>query len=607
MGRATIILAALATLAASAAAAQDEVPAFEDRRLEALTSPELQTYESEQEFARYVRETNRIYRKRHPRRSRYRSGAERDVGIPEIVIAQADIDCDKSPDDEACLEEQTIVVTGSRISSAPTITNVQVAGVDEGDIVKQIGEYLLVLQDGRIFAIYYPSMRLTDRMDAYRRDGDGDPIGADWYDEMLVQGDQIIVTAYSYEDEASEISVFRLDQASGRIERRGVFLITSDDYYDVSNYATRIIGDRLIIHTPYEIEQVARSSSRPVIRRWLPGETRDEAIRAGRQLFGAREIYRPVFAVEEPVVHTISVCPLGDVVRRGLECRTTGFVGSDIGEMFVTPENIYFWMTALSYGEVEEYECPEIDGRPHSSQIEPAAVMRFPVEGGEAAVMSARGWHFDQFSLDEHEDRFRALVSWRRHYCQIADVDRELEQVALIDEPRSAFGPRYRNPPERRFVELPGPGAPTISNRFAGNWLVYGGRQYDSGNPFYGDYYVDDEAEEAILQPSAIAVPLGDPSASVRIGQPHNVIRIERIGDDMVINGYKDRGGLSLTYLDLGETARIASTVRIDNRFESEGRSHAFNATRGTDGSGILAVPTRTTSRKLRPLLVVVG
>ena len=33
------------------------------------------------------------------------------------------------------------------------ITNNQMQGVDEGDIVKQIGHYLLVLQDGRIFVI----------------------------------------------------------------------------------------------------------------------------------------------------------------------------------------------------------------------------------------------------------------------------------------------------------------------------------------------------------------------------------------------------------------------------------------------------------------------
>ena len=591
--RRLIVVGALAAAGLPmAATGKDQVPAFEDRDLKALASPELRTFESEQEFRRYLRDANRIMRKRHPRGRYWRSSRD-DSGIPELVVAQADVADPECTDPKLCPEEiesdgaDTVVVTGSR-ASTPTITNVQVSGVDEGDIVKQIGDYLLVLQDGRIFAIHYPSMRLADRIDVYRRDVDGDPIGADWYDEMLVQGDQVIITAYSYDDQASEISVFRLDQATGRIERRGVFLITSDDYYDVDNYATRIIGENLVIHTPDEADQVSDREGRPVIRRWLPGESRDEALRQGRAMFDARDIYRPVFAVEEPVIQTISVCPLGEVAERGLECRSTGFVGTQYTEMFVTPDSIYLWFSGIGDNDWGNYECAPLEGRADPSQIAPAAVMRLPVGGGEPAVMSARGVQFDQFSFDEFEGRFRALVSWRRQYCEVDydGAEARLEQVALIDEPRSAFGPVYREPRDNRFIPLPPPRVSKVENRFAGNWLVYGGRQNWSGRPY--DLEDGEEAEH----PPIIAVPLGNPAASVQIDQPHNVIRLERVGDDMLVNGYRDLGGLSLTYLDLGYTARIASTYRLDNRFESEGRSHAFNSTVDTDGSGILGVPT---------------
>jgi len=573
---------------ASSAWAQDEVPAFEDRELEALASPELQAFAGEQEFRRYLREANRIYRKRHPSR-RYWRGSHGDAPTPEFLVAQAEVADPECTDPELCPQDAesdataAISVTGSRVST-PTITNVQVAGVDEGDIVKQVGDYLLVLQDGRIFALHYPSMRLTDRIDVYRRDEDGDPAGADWYDEMLVQGDQVIITAYSYEDEASEISVFRLDRASGRVARRGVFLITSDDYYDVDNYATRIIGDRLVIHTPFEADQVEDRDSRPVVRRWLPGETREEAIRNGRKLFEARDIYRPVFGLEEPVVHTLSVCPLGDVAERGLDCRSTAFVGTRSAEMFVTPESIYLWMSSVSWNDWGEYDCPKVAGRAAASQVAPAAVIRLPLESGGPSVLGLRGRTYDQFSMDEHEGRFRALVSWGRDYCDI-EVERT-EEVALIDQPRSAFGPVYREPRDSRFIPLPPPGVFRVENRFAGNWLVYGGRQNYSGRPY------DLENGEETEHPSAIAVPLGDPSASVMLDQPHNVIRLERVGDDMLINGYRDLGGLSLSYIDLGQTARITSTYRLDNRFESEGRSHAFNSIANADGSGIIGVPT---------------
>lgn len=566
---------------------QENVPAFEDRELEALASPELTTFASEQEFTRYLREAKRIYRKRRLRR-RGRDWSLDGAGN-EIVVAQADIapiECD--PETEACPQmddgDANIVVTGAR-AATPSITNVQVAGVDEGDIVKQIGEYLLVLQDGRIFAIHYPTMRLTDRADVYRRDADGDPTGADWYDEMLVQGDQVVITAYDYGEDASEISVFRLDQASGRIERRGVFLISSDDYYDVDNYATRIIGDRLVIHTPYDASDVASRDDRPIVRRWQPGETRAEALRQGRRLFDARNIYRPVYAVEEPVVHTISICPLSDVAESGLDCETTGFVGTDHSEMFVSPDSVYLWLSALSWEDFGEYECPGRSGRARAAQVAPAAVMRLPVGRGAPTVMGARGIPFDQFSMDEFDGRFRALVSWGRPYCQERENEERLHQVALLDEPRGAFGPIYREARSGRFRALPDPAVRFLDNRFAGDWLVYGGRHNYSGRAYDFD-------DEALPAPSAIAVPLRDPAAAVRIGQPHNVIRIERIGDDMVINGYRDQGGLSLTYLKLAETARIASTFRLDKRFESEGRSHAFNSVLDPDGGGMLGVPT---------------
>ena len=49
---------------------------------------------------------------------------------------------------------ERIEVTGSRVDSAlSSITNNQVNGVDEGDIVKVIGDYLLILRQGKIYSV----------------------------------------------------------------------------------------------------------------------------------------------------------------------------------------------------------------------------------------------------------------------------------------------------------------------------------------------------------------------------------------------------------------------------------------------------------------------
>lgn len=80
-----------------------------------------------------------------------------------------------------------IVVTGTAIAddANPSITNTQEAGVDEGDIVKQIGQYLIVMQDGRLFSIdLLPDgelgLRYVDRQNVYTTTEEDT-----WYDEML--------------------------------------------------------------------------------------------------------------------------------------------------------------------------------------------------------------------------------------------------------------------------------------------------------------------------------------------------------------------------------------------------------------------------------------
>jgi len=50
--------------------------------------------------------------------------------------------------------------------------------------------------------------------------------------------------------------------------------------------------------------------------------------------------------------------------------------------------------------------------------------------------------------------------------------------------------------------------------------------------------------------------------------------------------------GLRVTLIDLGGTPRIGSSVLLDGRFESEGRSHAFNSLIDADGNGLMGLPT---------------
>src|SRR5690348_1499452 len=108
---------------------------YEDPRVEALAWPELQRFESDGAFRDYVRDVRRMRRQLNDRRA--------EAGVPEIVVAQADagqLECGADPLPPCPEEDAQVVVTGSRIAT-PSITNNQMAGVDEGDIVKRIGDH----------------------------------------------------------------------------------------------------------------------------------------------------------------------------------------------------------------------------------------------------------------------------------------------------------------------------------------------------------------------------------------------------------------------------------------------------------------------------------
>src|SRR5262249_14737524 len=139
-----------------------------------------------------------------------------------------------------------IVVTGSRIEES--ITNTQEAGVDEGDIVKLHGDLLVILRRGRIFTVSIASgdLRPIDFINAFPPDVDA---GADWYDEMLVTGDRVIVIGYSYGRGGTEVNRFHLS-ADGHLSFDDSYHLRSNDYYSSRNYASRLIGHRLILYSP---------------------------------------------------------------------------------------------------------------------------------------------------------------------------------------------------------------------------------------------------------------------------------------------------------------------------------------------------------------------
>ena len=160
--------------------------------------------------------------------------------------------------------------------AAESVTNVQHAGVDEGDIVKVHGNHLVMLRRGRLFTVAIGSGALEpiSSVDAFGPDIDP---GGTWYDEMLVSDDTVVVIGYSYQRGGTEVGLFQIDP-DGKLTYRSTYHLRSNDYYSSRNYASRLIGNKLIFYTPLYFYPGAADvfASFPAVRKWHKGATNSE-------------------------------------------------------------------------------------------------------------------------------------------------------------------------------------------------------------------------------------------------------------------------------------------------------------------------------------------
>lgn len=606
--------------------------------LDAFTSPTLTRFTDEAEFRRYLAAIRREERTRGDYYWTYSAAAAparyaQASSAPGQSAAQggtANQQCIPTPG-RPCEEQESgesVVVTGSRVAPPrnPSITNNQMRNVEEGDIIKQIDHYLLILQDGRIFVIDMNAggsarrpgraLRLTDRMNVYRYASRNSAYDT-WYDELLVSGDRILVTGYSYDTQSSELAVFRLDRSTGRLRREGVFRIASNDYFSTTGYATRLIGDNLVVYTPFQTSDMDDLNfTWPRVRPWTPEDDAREQARLERRggnretpreladngppLLGGGDIYRPVERTEEPTVHSVSVCPLGSAGRGGLTCRSTAVIGPMLREYYVTANHVYIWT-----GGEDGDRCGEEDNRPRPTiaNARSALVYRLPVTGGTPGMIVARGAPPDQFAMQADDRNLYALVRLEHAECRTGYYDPAYLAFATV--PQAGFGPTRTELPQTAFVDLPGLPTHQVAARFTERYLVYGGLSgYRRGLPDPNEFY---RYQERGIDPRddwsarrfvgmraspAVVVPVARPERPMTLATGHTVIRADRLGDDIILTGYRDRDGLSVTLIDVDATPRIASSVQLPGRYESEGRSHAFNARLDPDGSSLMGLPT---------------
>jgi hypothetical protein len=445
-----------------------------------------------------------------------------------------------------------------------SVTNTQHAGVDEGGIVKVHGDHLVVLRRGRLFtvAIGDGALKPISAVDAFALDMDP---SSTWYDEMLVSGNTVVVIGYSYQRGGTEVGLFDITD-EGKLSYRSTYHLRSNDYYSSRNYASRLIGNKLIFYAPQYFYPGANDpfESFPAVRKWHKDAKQDEF----RRIVPATRVYRPQadFSIDYNVaLHTVTVC---DLANGGFDCQATSVVGPSGHTFYVSPDSVFVW--ASSWG--------------RSARENQSLLFRMPLDGSGPGALRVSGSPVDQFSFLQSEDQhLNVLVRSQANGDGMWAAESTAGSVALMRIPMMSFSDGSEIVPASSYRRLPKPEGYTFQNRFVGNYLIYGTgsgwgyptKQSDKSNLFIVDW---------------------SRGNSHQLTLPHGVDRIEQMGSDAVIVG-TDGKDLHFSSLRLGQWPEVVSRYTRKEASQGELRSHGFFYKPDGDTSGMLGLPISVPGR----------
>jgi len=498
----------------------------------------MRSFGSEQELTSYLREFAKKQRREAKHRELYASAPAKTVNGLSV---------------------------GGAADDKESITSVQHAGVDEGGIVKLRGNYLVVLRRGRLFTVSIAdgSLKPVSSLNAFGPDIN--PRGT-WYDEMLVSDDTVAVIGYSYERGGTEVGLFQIDPA-GRLTYRSTYHLRSNDYYSSRNYASRLIGSKLIFYTPLYLNPFAEDPSQafPAVRKWHKGATPSEFHR----IVSAAQIYRPEHPFDASyglALHTVTIC---DLSGGDFDCKATSVIGPAGRVFYVSPESVYIWVNDWVR-----------QGEGMRSQ---SMVYRMPLDGSGPSALNVSGSPVDQFSFLESEDgHLNVLVRSDTAGDGMWGSEVAAGDVALMRVPLTSFSDGSAVVPRSQYRNLPKPSGYTFQNRFVGDYLLYG-----TGS---GWGYPQKSTHSRLY-----AVRWGD-GALHELSLAHGTDRIEQMGSDAVVVGTDGRD-LHFTAVRLGKTPEAADDFARRGVSQGELRSQGFFYKPETRDSGMLGLPISLPAR----------
>lgn len=447
-------------------------------------------------------------------------------------------------------------------AKAESITNVQTAGVDEGGIVKRAGDHLVILRRGRLFTVRVadggaPVLRPAAAIEAYAPGSD--PQGA-WYDELLIHGRTVVVIGYSYARGGTEIGLFELGD-DGTLGYRATHHLKSHDYYSSRNYASRLVGTRLVFYTPMQLNAGSLRAGQflPQWRRWNAATPENwQRILPATRIFRTDDDLDPFAG--GAALHTVTACDLAQPQQ--MRCESSAVLGPPGRVFYVSADNVYVWTVQWRH--------------PHAGTdaVARSAVLRLPLAGGAPSMLKTTGSPIDQLSfLQDEGGHLNVLLRAQARGDGMWHAESGAGDLALLRVPLASFGDSSDVAPRGAYRPLPAVAGLALHNRFVGDWLLYGG----SGSPGAAGH--------------AVALRFRDRGDAQTLALPHGVERIEAMGSDAVLVGSAGRD-LHFSSLALaGEQARVGGSHVRRDAAQGESRSHGFfYRAQGRDG-GVIGLP----------------
>lgn len=459
----------------------------------------------------------------------------------------------------AVVAKAMVASSQEKASGNDSITNVQTQGVDEGDIVKKVGDFLVVLRRGRLFTIGISDGQLqpVSAVNAYAPHAN--PANT-WYDEMLVSDKTVVVIGYSYERGGTEIGLFDLNR-SGQLQYRATYQMRSNDYYSDRNYASRLIGNQLIFYTPLSIDLWDPDPAEywPALRRWHRGATPKDF----KRILPATRIYRSPSDLELEdglALHSVTTCDLSAPTMR---CRSTAVLGPEGRVFYVSEDAVYIWTAPWSH---------------EPSKPNAAALFRMPLDGSAPTGLRASGSPIDQMSFLQRDGFLNVLVGSEANGEGMWAPDSRAGELALLRLPLSALGDMTEAAKPDDYRRLPGNSQDSyeLQNRFVGDWLIYG-----RGGPVL---------RKGKREPvRALRYAASGPVEALHID--HKLERIDALGAGAILVG-SAADGLHFTSVRLGERANPHSSFIQRGASQGDDRSHGYFYRPTADTEGIVGLPT---------------